>query len=269
MKPKIIAGPCQLESDQQASEIIEEMRRLSQKYDFDYVFKASYDKANRTSITSRRGRGFQDTHASFLKLKTEFPNLVILSDYHSVSDMGKMLTHYNDAVDVIQIPAFLSRQTDLLTFASGSGKIVNIKKSQTMSASAIAFIKQKCKDASELWITERGTQFGYSDYVVDYAGLQEMVDTGTHMVLDASHSLQKPNSGSITGGSTQYGVGLMKAAAAIGVRNFFLEVHPFPEDALSDGNTSYILDDLEEIVSDIMPYIDLNETMKREKHGLL
>lgn len=244
---RIIAGPCQHESLEQSLEIATECKRVCDKYGIDYYFKASYDKANRTSITGKRGVGITATMIDFLELKKQ--GFKLLTDCHTVGEISRV----HNVVDVIQIPAFLCRQTDLIQAACASGKTVNIKKGQFLAPWDVAGILSKCADAKEVWITERGTSFGYNTLVVDFTGLNYMLDNfDCDIVLDATHSVQKPGGlGSSSGGNRNYVPGLARAASALGVTNFFLEVHPDPDNAPSDGPNMLYLKDFEKVAADI------------------
>ena len=248
---RIIAGPCQHESYEQSLEIAEECKRVCDKYDIDYYFKASYDKANRTSINGKRGVGLHPFIHDILALKD-------LLDVKTVTDVHEkeQLIWLKGVVDVIQIPAFLCRQTDLIQAACETGAIVNIKKGQFLAPWDVAGILSKCTDAKEVWITERGTSFGYNTLVVDFTGLDYMLTNyNIPIVLDATHSVQKPGgNGSSSGGNRNYVPGLARAASALGIRNFFLEVHADPDNAPSDGPNMLRLEDFEKVVKDIHDY---------------
>ena len=250
---RIIAGPCQHESLAQSSKIARECKRVCDFFDIDYVFKASFDKANRTSVTGERGVGFKKTMEDFRELKTGFTNLQILTDVHEKNHIDLIQTVYWDAVDVLQIPAFLCRQTDLIQHACATGKIVNIKKGQFLAPWDMAGVLSKCADAREVWITERGTSFGYNTLVVDYTGMQYMLDNfDCPLVFDATHSVQKPGgNGSSSGGNRAYVPGMARSAAALGVTNYFLEVHADPDNAPSDGPNMLNLKDFEDVVKQI------------------
>src|SRR6056300_1553103 len=183
---RIIAGPCQHETLAQSAEIARECKRVCDKYNIEYYFKASYDKANRTSLQGKRGVGLAYTMADFEALKTAMPGLKILTDVHTNSQIDA-IQGYGDTVDVIQIPAFLCRQTDLIRRAVDTGKIVNIKKGQFLAPWDVSGILSKTKGAKEVWITERGTSFGYNTLVVDFTGVKYMLDNfpGTSVVFDA------------------------------------------------------------------------------------
>ena len=247
---RIIAGPCQHESLSQSAAIAEKCKAVCDKYDIEYIFKASFDKANRSSMQGKRGIGLADTLNDF-KLIKEVHGVKILTDVHDIKQIALMV-HY-DVVDVLQIPAFLCRQTDLVQAACATDKIVNIKKGQFLAPWDMKGILSKCDEAKELWITERGTSFGYNNLVVDFTGIDYMLNNfRVPVVFDATHSVQKPGGlGGSSGGNRDYVPGLCRAASALGVTNFFLEVHPDPDNAPSDGPNMLRLDDFESVVADI------------------
>jgi len=249
---RIIAGPCQHEGLAQSSEIARECKRVCDKYGIEYYFKASYDKANRSSLGGKRGMGMEATLTDFLALKVTL-GVKTLTDIHDYVQLKRIEREFRDAVDVYQIPAFLCRQTDLVQAACATDKIVNIKKGQFLAPWDMTGILSKCEDAKELWITERGTSFGYNNLVVDYTGLMYMLDTYEHdIVFDVTHSVQKPGGlGSSSGGNRDYVPGLARAGSALGIRNFFLEVHPNPDLAPSDGPNMLRLEDFEDTVKQI------------------
>jgi 2-dehydro-3-deoxyphosphooctonate aldolase (KDO 8-P synthase) len=249
---RIIAGPCQHESLEQSLEIAQECKRVCDKYNIEYYFKASYDKANRSSLGGKRGQGLYSTLYDFRELKNSL-GVKTLTDVHDVRQVYTIRDEFDDAVDVLQIPAFLCRQTDLVQAACATDKIVNIKKGQFMAPWDMLGVLSKCEEAKELWITERGTSFGYNTLVVDFTGLDYMLNNfDCPIVLDATHSVQKPGgNGSSSGGDRNYVPGLCRAAAALGVNNFFLEVHPNPDAAPSDGPNMLRLEDFEDTVKQI------------------
>ncbi len=253
---KIIAGPCQHESYEKSLEIAALCSNVCSKYGFEYYFKASFDKANRTSANGTRGLGFQKTMEDFRKLKDDIPDLKILTDVHNVAQVMMIKDGYSDEVDVIQIPAFLCRQTDLILAACNTGKIVNIKKGQFLAPWDVGGILSKTKNAKEVWITERGTSFGYNTLVVDYTGMQYIMDSyGAPLVFDATHSVQRPGgNGDSSGGDRSYVAGLCRAASALGVSNFFLEVHQDPDNAPSDGPNMLFLHEFDRVIKEIHEY---------------
>jgi 2-dehydro-3-deoxyphosphooctonate aldolase (KDO 8-P synthase) len=254
---RIIAGPCQHESLEHSMTIAEHCARVCAKYsEIEYYYKASYDKANRTSAKGKRGRGLESTMTDFYQMKKKLPGLKILTDVHSEEQVKEIMEWYSECVDVLQIPAFLCRQTDLIRAACETGKIINIKKGQFLAPWDIAGILGKTEGAKEVWITERGTSFGYNTLVVDFTGLDFMLATYTNPIfLDATHSVQKPGgNGTSSGGNREYVPGLLRAASALGIKNFFMEVHNDPDNAPSDGPNMLRLDDFEKVVDDIVRY---------------
>jgi 2-dehydro-3-deoxyphosphooctonate aldolase (KDO 8-P synthase) len=250
---RIIAGPCQHETLTESLMIAKECKRVCDKYGIEYYFKASFDKANRSSMQGKRGVGMPATLQDFISIKDKL-GVKTLTDAHTVEQIGHITNVYTHAVDVIQIPAFLCRQTDLLQAACNSGKIVNIKKGQFLAPWDVAGILSKTEKAKEVWITERGTSFGYNTLVVDYTGLMYMLDNyDTDIVFDVTHSVQKPGGlGNSSGGNRDYVPGLARAGSALGISSFFLEVHPMPDDSPSDGPNMLRLDDFEQVVKDIV-----------------
>ena len=244
---KIIAGPCQHESLEQSLEIARHCAAICSKYGADYIFKASYDKANRSSIKGERGVGLESTMKDFLDLKQR--GYKLLTDVHEVFQVD----YIEDIVDVIQIPAFLCRQTDLIQRARKTDCIVNIKKGQFLAPWDMKGILSKTEEAKEVWITERGTSFGYNTLVVDFTGLDYMLNTySAPIVLDATHAVQKPGGlGDSTGGNRDYVPGLCRAGSALGIEYFFLEVHPDPDNAPSDGLNMLKLEDFDRVVKEI------------------
>jgi len=232
-KPFIIAGPCAMEGREMALELAEQLKSICEENGFTYIFKASFDKANRTSHSSYRGLGIEQCLDVFEEIKDKF-NVPVISDIHESYQASKVA----DVLDIIQIPAFLCRQTDLLKAAAETGKIINIKKAQFLSAADMKNVLDKMRafGNEKLLLTERGTSFGYNNLVVDYTGVMEMQTFGVPVVMDATHSVQKPGGlGGKSGGNREYAPYMAYAAAAVGVRGFFFEVHQNPEKALSDG----------------------------------
>lgn len=249
---RIIAGPCQHETLAQSVEIAKECKWVCDQYGFEYIFKASYDKANRTSRLGIRGVGMEATMQDFRTLKETY-NISTLTDVHDVAQVKEIQQHYDDCVDVLQIPAFLCRQTDLIEAAVDTGKIVNIKKGQFLAPWDVGPMINKAKGAKEVWITERGTSFGYNTLITDFTGLQYMLDNySVPIVYDVTHSVQKPGRlGGSSGGNREYVPGLARAASALGISNFFLEVHPNPDDAPSDGPNMIKLSDFQKVIDGI------------------
>lgn len=249
---RIIAGPCQHQSLEHSRIIIEHCGRICSRWRFEYVFKASFDKANRTSANSQRGPGLESTLADFAQLRQDYPMMPILTDVHQPWQVEWIETNYPGVITVYQIPAFLSRQTDLIQAACETGRTVNIKKGQFMAPWDVAGILSKTGD-HDVWITERGTSFGYNTLVVDFTGIDYMLrNYSVPIVLDATHAVQKPGGqGTTSGGNREYVPGLTRAAAALGVKHFFMEVHDDPDNAPSDGANALHLDDFETVVENI------------------
>ena len=254
-KIRIIAGPCQHETLEQSLRIAVECNRVCNKYGVEYIFKASFDKANRSNLKGIRGQGLVSTleDFKFLKQKVGMP---ITTDVHNINEILKIGAYYNDTIDVLQIPAFLCRQTDLVRAACKTKKIVNIKKGQFLAPWDVENILSKTEGAKEVWITERGTSFGYNTLVTDFTGLQFMLSNyNVPIVYDITHSVQKPGGmGTSSGGNREYVPGLARAASAMGITNFFLEVHEDPDNAPSDGPNALYLKDFKKVVEDIVKY---------------
>jgi len=246
----LIAGPCVIESEELVFETAKKLKEITDKLNLDFVFKTSYDKANRTSIKSFRGPGLEKGLAILKNLKKEL-NIKVLTDVHDVHDVEKVAK----VVDVIQIPAFLSRQTDLILEVARTGKIVNVKKAQFMAPWDIKFVIEKIESTGnkKIWITERGYIFGYNNLVVDFRSIVIMKKFGYPIIYDATHSLQKPSAGNgFSGGEREFIPYLARAAVAVGIDGLFMEVHPNPEKALSDAQTQYPLSQLENLLKQLI-----------------
>jgi 2-dehydro-3-deoxyphosphooctonate aldolase (KDO 8-P synthase) len=242
----IIAGPCVIEDEETTIYIARYLKELSLELDFPFIFKASYDKANRTSITSFRGPGIIRGLNILEKIKKEL-GLVILSDVHSANEIKDA----SGILDIIQIPAFLSRQTDFILEIAGTGKPVNVKKGQFLAPWDIKNVVEKITSTgnTDILITERGTMYGYNNLVVDFRGIQIMQDTGYPVIFDATHSVQLPGGGkNSSGGDRKYAPALAMAAVAAGADGIFMEVHPDPDRALCDGPNSLRLDSLKDLI---------------------
>ncbi|NCC11186.1 MAG: 3-deoxy-8-phosphooctulonate synthase, partial [Bacteroidia bacterium] len=229
----LMAGPCVIEGEDMALRIAERVVTITNKLGIPYIFKGSYRKANRSRIDSFTGIGDEKALKILQKVGTTF-GIPTVTDIHESAEAA-MAANY---VDVLQIPAFLCRQTDLLIAAAQTGKIVNIKKGQFLSPGAMSFAVQKVVDAGnpQVMITERGTTFGYTDLVVDYRGIPQMQEFGFPVIMDVTHSLQQPNQTSgVTGGLPQLIETIAKAAIAVGTDGLFIETHPEPSVAKSDG----------------------------------
>lgn len=242
----LIAGPCAVESEEICMQTAEKLVRITNKFSIPYIFKASYKKANRSRLDSFTGIGDKKALTILSKVKKYF-DVPILTDIHSV-DEANLAAEY---VDVLQIPAFLCRQTDLIVAAARTNKVINIKKGQFLSPGAMKFAAQKAIDSEnkKIILTDRGTMFGYSDIIVDYRGLIEMQQFGLPVVLDITHSLQKPNQASgITGGKPLLIETIARAGIAVGIDGIFAETHPDPQSALSDGENMIPLNDFENLL---------------------
>ena len=248
---RIIAGPCQHESLGQSAEIARECKRVCDEFGIEYYFKASFDKANRTSVNGKRGVGLHPFVHDILALK-DIIDVKTLTDVHEVDQ----IQYLKDIVDVLQIPAFLCRQTDLIRAACATNCIVNIKKGQFLAPWDVKGILSKTEGAREVWITERGTSFGYNTLVTDFTGLDYMLNNiDADIVFDITHSVQKPGGlGGSSGGNRAYVPGLARAGSALGIKNFFLEVHEDPEHAPSDGPNMLYLQNFERVIDEIVRY---------------
>lgn len=247
---KLIAGPCVIESEEMVMSIAEKMKSITERLGIPYTFKASFDKANRTSINGKRGPGIEEGLRILEKVKTTF-DLPVATDIHEpwqAEPVGKIC-------DIVQIPAFLCRQTDLLVAAAKTGKCINIKKAQFLAPWDMANCAQKVEQSgnSNIMLCERGTSFGYNNLVVDMTGLVEMKKFGYPVIFDATHSVQKPGGkGTSTGGNREYVEYLAKAAIAVGVDGLFMETHPSPDEAWSDGPNMVVLDEMEAMLKKLI-----------------
>jgi len=247
-KKILIAGPCSLEDWSTVSMIAQNCKYLADQDGFDYVFKGSFDKANRTSVNSKRGIGINEAKFMFRALR-ELDIDKITTDIHEPWQ-AKELEPY---VDIIQIPAYLCRQTDLLVAAGETGKIVNIKKGQFISGKNMihAINKVRSTGNDNVWLTERGSMFGMGDLVVDPRQIVDMKDLGVPVIMDCTHSVQKPNSGDTTAGQPKYTLPIAKVAKALDVDGYFFEVHPNPSAAWSDGSNMVELDNFGNILLEL------------------
>ncbi|KAA3634071.1 MAG: 3-deoxy-8-phosphooctulonate synthase [Calditrichaeota bacterium] len=242
----LIAGPCVVESEQLCFKIAENLKRLAEKLAISFVFKASYRKANRLSKGSFTGIGDDEALAVLQKIKSEF-DLPILTDIHETKEIESVA----QVADILQIPAFLCRQTELVVDAANSGKWINIKKGQFLAPEDMAKISAKV-DTGKVMLTERGTTFGYRNLVVDYRSLLIMKETGCPIVFDATHSLQLPGGGgAVSSGQPQYVIPMAKAAAAVGFDGLFVETHPNPDDALSDAGAMIELNQMKKLLTEV------------------
>ena len=245
-----IAGPCVIESTEVLETVAEELVRLNQKYHIDIIFKSSFDKANRTSIRSYRGPGLEKGLQMLADIHSKY-QLRTLTDIHE-SYQAKPA---GEVVDVLQIPAFLCRQTDLLVAAAKTGKIVNIKKAQFLSGLDMEYPVQKVRESGngQVWLTERGNIYGYNNLVVDFRNIPDMKRFTETVIMDCTHSVQRPGAaGGKTGGNREYVPAMALAAKAFGANGFFFEVHPDPDHALSDGPNMLHLSDLEKVIQSLL-----------------
>lgn len=243
----LIAGPCAIEDETTVMTAAEGLKRVCEDLEIPFVFKGSFDKANRSSIFSPRGVGLEEGLRILEKVRTQF-DLPVVTDVHETTQCPAV----GQVVDLIQIPAFLARQTDLLVAAAKTGKAVNVKKGQFMAPDDMRNVAAKLTEAGneKILFCERGTSFGYHSLVVDFTGLIEMRKIGFPIVFDATHSVQKPGgNGTSSGGNREYAAPLMNAALAVGVDAIFAEVHPDPSRAISDAENQIPLAEIREILS--------------------
>ena len=253
-KFKLIAGPCVIEDEDNVMLIAETVKGIAERLNLDYYFKASFDKANRTSISSYRGPGIDEGLCILKKVKDTY-GLKIATDIHEPWQAEKVA----EVADIIQIPAFLCRQTDLLVAAAKTGKLINVKKAQFLAPWDMKNVIGKLEESgnNNIMLCERGTSFGYNTLVVDMTGIVEMKKFGYPVVMDATHSVQKPGGkGNATGGNREYVEPLAKAAVAVGADALFFEVHPDPDKALSDGPNMVKLDEFEPLLERVIKVYD-------------
>ncbi|MCC5943538.1 MAG: 3-deoxy-8-phosphooctulonate synthase [Bernardetiaceae bacterium] len=254
-KPFLISGPCVIESEALLMRVAEQVKSMSERLGITYIFKASFDKANRTSLESFRGPGLDEGLRLLEKVKQNF-ELPLCSDIHE-SAQAKAA---GEVLDIVQIPAFLCRQTDLLLAAGETGKIINIKKAQFLSGDDMIYPAKKVTSTgnTKILLTERGNIFGNKDLVVDMRNIIDMNTLGYPVVMDVTHATQKPGAaGGRSGGSPHYAPYFAAAAAVLGVKGFFIETHPKPEEALSDGSNMIPLEKLEAMLEKIIPLTKL------------
>ena len=250
MEPIFIAGPCVIESQKLLETVATELVRIREKLNCTIYFKASFDKANRTSIHSFRGPGLEKglQQLAEIKRKYGFPLLTDVHECYQVAAVGEV-------VDVIQIPAFLCRQTDLLVEAAKTGKIVNIKKAQFLSGKDMFYPVQKVRESGcdDVWLTERGNMFGYNNLIVDFRNIPDMFEFTSRVIMDCTHSVQRPGAGKgITGGNREFVHPMALAAKAFGANGYFFEVHPDADHALSDAANSLYLSDLTKVIQSLL-----------------
>ncbi len=250
LQPLFIAGPCVIESAEVLDVVAQELARLRDKYGLTLYFKASFDKANRTSIHSFRGPGLEKGLQMLADVKARY-GLPLLTDIHESYQAAPAA----EVVDVLQIPAFLCRQTDLLVAAARTGRTVNVKKAQFLSGLDMQYPVEKAREAgaTEVWLTERGNSFGYNNLVVDFRNIPDMLRFTPRVIMDCTHSVQRPGAaGGKTGGNREYVPAMALAAKAFGATGYFFETHPDPDHALSDGPNMIALNDLEALIAKLI-----------------
>tara|TARA_Y100001970_G_scaffold232218_1_gene288963 strand:- start:82 stop:906 length:825 start_codon:yes stop_codon:yes gene_type:complete len=246
----LISGPCQLETEQHALDMAGRIKEITKKYKIDLIYKTSFDKANRTSLKGKRGAGLENSLPIFDKIKKEL-NVPILTDIHNVEQCSLVSSH----VDVLQIPAFLCRQTDLLIAAAKTKKIINVKKGQFLAPWDMINVTKKISDSGNenILVTERGASFGYNTLVSDMRSIPIMAKNGYPVVFDGTHSVQQPGGlGESSGGQREFVEYLSRAAVAVGVAAIFLETHQDPDNAPSDGPNMIPLEKLDELINQIV-----------------
>mgnify|MGYP003290219701 CR=1 FL=1 len=249
-KPIFIAGPCVIESMDVLEEVATELVRLNKKFNINIIFKSSFDKANRTSVKSFRGPGLEKGLQMLNDIKTKF-GLQILTDIHESYQADPV----GQVADVLQIPAFLCRQTDLLVSAAKTGKIVNIKKAQFLSGNDMQFPVEKVRESgnNNVWLTERGNMYGYNNLAVDFRNIADMKQFTNIVIMDCTHSVQRPGAaGGKTGGDRTFVPAMALAAKAFGASGYFFEIHPNPEIAKSDGPNMLFLKDFEGVIESLL-----------------
>ncbi len=250
MKTIFIAGPCVIESAELLDQVAQELVRINKQLGTDIIFKSSFDKANRSSISSFRGPGLEKGLQMLSDVKEKY-GLRILTDIHE----SWQAEPAGEVCDVLQIPAFLCRQTDLLVAAAKTGRTVNIKKAQFLSGMDMRYPVEKARDAGakDVWLTERGNSFGYNNLVVDFRNIPDMLQFTPTVIMDCTHSVQRPGgAGGKTGGDRRFVPSMAKAAKAFGATGYFFEVHPRPDEGLSDAANMLELHKLEALINDLL-----------------
>lgn len=250
MTPTFIAGPCVIESAECLDEVAQELVRVNKKYGIDIIFKSSFDKANRTSINSFRGPGLEKGLTMLNDIREKY-GLHLLTDIHESYQAAPA----GEVVDVLQIPAFLCRQTDLLVAAAKTGKVVNIKKAQFLSGVDMEYPVQKVRESgnNNVWLTERGNIYGYNNLAVDFRNITDMKKYTDQVIMDCTHAVQRPGgAGGKTGGNREFVPAMALAAKAFGATGYFFEIHPDPEKAKSDGPNMLYLKDFEDVVKGLL-----------------
>ena len=254
----IIAGPCQLETEQHAMDMAGKIQEITKKFGVGFIYKTSFDKANRTSLKGKRGAGLDASLPVFDKIRKEL-NIPILTDIHNIEQCSIVANH----VDVLQIPAFLCRQTDLLVAAAKTNRIINVKKGQFLAPWDMVNVTKKISESgnNKILVTERGASFGYNTLVSDMRSLPIMAKNGYPVIFDATHSVQEPGAmGEKSGGKREFVSTLSKAAVAVGVSGIFIETHNDPDNAPSDGPNMLHIENLESLISKL---IELDTVSKK------
>lgn len=247
---RFVAGPCVIESAELLDRVAETLVGINERLGVDVIFKASFDKANRTSLSSYRGVGLDKGLQMMDDVKRKW-GLKLCTDIHEAWQAAPA----GEVIDVLQIPAFLCRQTDLLVAAAATGRIVNIKKAQFLSGEDMKYPYEKAvkSGAEEVWLTERGNMYGYNNLVVDFRNIPDMLKIAQTVVMDCTHSVQRPGAaGGKTGGNREFVPAMAQAAKAFGANGFFFEVHPDPDNALSDGPNMLRLEELERVIKSLL-----------------
>ena len=255
----LIAGPCQIESQEHAYKMASEIKEITTKYNIEYIYKSSFDKANRTSLHGKRGSGLQRGMEIFDYLKNKL-HIKIITDIHTEKQCSLVAPH----VDALQIPAFLCRQTDLLLAAGETGKCINIKKGQFLAPWDMKNVAEKVASTGNknIWLCDRGTSFGYNTLVSDMRGLHEMKKTGYPVIIDATHSCQQPGGqGTSSGGNREHIPVIASAAVAVGVAGVFIEVHDDPDNAASDGPNNLHLENLESLLIKLKQFDTISKSV--------
>ncbi len=250
MSPIFLAGPCVIENAELLDIVAQRLVEIREKLQVEIYFKASFDKANRTSLSSFRGPGSEMGLQLLADIKSRY-QLPLTTDIHESIQAEAV----GQVVDVLQIPAFLCRQTDLLVAAAKTGKVVNVKKAQFLSGEDMRYPVEKCREAgaTEVWLTERGSTFGYNNLVVDFRNLPIMEQWADRVIMDCTHAVQRPGGGGgTTGGDRRFVPAMALAAKAFGADGYFFETHPNPDEALSDGPNMLFLKDLEEVMASLL-----------------
>ncbi len=253
-KPFLISGPCVIESQDLLMRIAERVKLIAEELDITYIFKASFDKANRTSVDAFRGPGLEEGLRMMEKVKKEF-DLPLTTDIHEPNQAKPA----SEVIDILQIPAFLCRQTDLLLEAGKTNKIVNIKKAQFLTGADMIHPAKKVESTGnkQIMLTERGNSYGNNNLVVDFRNIVDMQQFGYPIIMDVTHSCQKPGgAGSSTAGNREYAPFFARGAASMGVRGFFFETHPNPSEAKSDGPNMIPLDEFKELLISVMRHVE-------------